>query len=349
LEILKPKVQLNLINSMERDALMRYIGNQAQISGTRHYILTDGWARNLRAIDVNSGSGLNYTVIPDRGLDISLASFKGKNLVYLTSNGETNPSFYEPENFGWLRTFAGGLLTTCGLTHIGSPVNDGDERYGLHGRYSTIPAKQVADLSEWIGDDYIIRIKGTIEEGVIFGSRLRLEREISTMQGTNKLKICDRITNFGGQTSPYAILYHINLGYPLLSEDAELIIDPVKTIARDSVAAKGINEFKKFIKPQNGFKEQVYFHSFQSDSENKSMATLRNKLTGIELTVKFDSVKLPFLTQWKMMGSCDYVLGLEPCNVPPENRKVLIDEKRLPFLEPGESTINNLEIVLTEL
>lgn len=170
---------------MKRNELLQYTGNQAQIGGCRHYVLTDGRGRNLRGIDVNSGSGLQYTIMPDMGMDISLASFKGTNLVYLTCNGETHPAFYEPEDFGWLRTFAAGLLTTCGLTYLGALVTDGNEELGLHGRYSTIPAKQVSDLSGWVGDEYHINISGTIEEASMFGPKLRLERQIHSIQGQN--------------------------------------------------------------------------------------------------------------------------------------------------------------------
>ena len=240
------------------------------------------------------------------------------------------------------------MLTTCGLTYIGGPVTDGDEQLGLHGRYSTIPARQVADLSEWVGDEYNIRIKGIVEEGVIFGNKLRLERQISTIQGYNKIIISDKITNFGSQPSPYTILYHMNLGYPLLSEDAELIIDPAQTLPRDSVASEGMKDFKHFSRPQPGFKEQVFFHSMKTDGSGYSSVSLQNKKQGIALTIKFDAVRLPYLTQWKMMGVGDYVLGLEPCNVPPKNRKVLRDEKILPLLEPGESTVNSIEVVVTE-
>lgn len=129
---------------MGKNEIQQYIGNQLQIGRTRHYVLTDGWERNIRSIDVNSGNGLHYTMLPDRGMDISLASFKGTNLVYLTCNGETHPSYYEPESNGWLRTFTGGLLTNAGLTYLGSPVNGEGEELGLHGRYSTIPARQVS-------------------------------------------------------------------------------------------------------------------------------------------------------------------------------------------------------------
>jgi hypothetical protein len=172
---------------MKKTEIQQYIGNQSQLGGTRHYTLSDGWGKSLRCIDINSGSGLQYTVLPDRGMDISLASFKGTNLVYITSNGETNPAFYEPENFGWLRTFTGGLLTTCGLTYLGAPVIDEGEQLGLHGRYSTIPAKQVVDLSDWMGNEYHIKVKGTVEEGHIFGNKLRLVREIGTVVGQNRI------------------------------------------------------------------------------------------------------------------------------------------------------------------
>ena len=96
----------------KKNELLQYIGNRAQLGGTRHYNLSDGPALNMRAIDVNTGAGLTYTTLPDRGMDISFASFRVTNLAFLTPNGETHPAFYEPQGIGWLRTFTGGLLTT---------------------------------------------------------------------------------------------------------------------------------------------------------------------------------------------------------------------------------------------
>ena len=333
----------------KKDELCQYIGNQSQAGGTRHYVLSDGWSRNLRGIDINTGSGLQYTVMPDRGMDISLASFKGNNLVYLTSNGETHPAFFEPGNFGWLRTFTGGLLTTCGLTYLGSPVKDGDEQLGLHGRYSTIPAKQVADLSEWVGDEYQIKVRGVIEEGHIFGNKIRLEREITSGLGQNTIRINDTVTNFGSKTCPYTILYHMNLGYPLLSEDSALIIDPVSTQPASPVAAAGINEFRQFSKPQNGFQEQVFFHTMPSDSSGISVATLENKRLGIALSIKFNTEQLPYLTQWKMLGQGEYVLGIEPGNVPAKNRVDLRENDKLPYLHPGEIVTNSIKVELKNI
>lgn len=334
---------------MKRNEIQQYIGNQAQIGGCRHYVLTDGPSRNLRGIDVNSGNGLQYTIMPDRGMDISLASYKGINLVYLTCNGETHPAFYEPENFGWLRTFTAGLLTTCGLTYLGAPVTDGSEQLGLHGRYSTIPAKQIADLSGWVGDDYHIKLSGIIEEASMFGHKLRLERQIHTIQGQNSLRITDKVTNFGFLPSPYTILYHMNLGYPLLFEDAELMIEPVNTQPRSSAANLGLKDFREFGIPTAGFQEQVFCHALQSDPNGDTSATLQNKALGIALTIKFNIRQLPYLIQWKMMRQGEYVLGLEPSNVPLKNRKELRDENILPYLQPGECVTNNIEVILKDI
>jgi hypothetical protein len=282
-------------------------------------------------------------------MDISLASYKGINLVYLTCNGETHPAFYEPEGVGWLRTFAGGMFTTCGLTYLGSPCEDEGELLGLHGRISTAPARQFADLSDWDGEKYCIKVKGIIEEGFLFGNKLRLERVISSVLGESVIHIHDKITNFGNRQSPFTILYHMNLGYPLLSENTELIIDPSETIPRDTDAVPGLNELRRFIKPQPDFKEQVFYHKMKENNAGDAEVTIRNQMVKIAVTIKFNIDQLPYITQWKMMECGEYVLGIEPCNIPCKSRNILRKENILPFLQPGESKTIDLEIIVNDL
>lgn len=334
---------------MNRYELLKYIGNLSQAGGCRHYLLNEGWANGMRATDINTGSGLIYTVLPDRGLDISRASYKGINLVYLTCNGETHPSFYEPAGTGWLRTFSGGLLTTCGLTHLGTPCEDEGERLGLHGRVSTIPVRQFADLSHWNDNDYISRVSGVIEEGCLFGNKLRMMREISSVNGQNNIRLTDIITNFGNKTSPFTILYHMNFGYPLLDENAELSIEPTETVPRDQAAVLGINEFRRFIKPQPEYKEQVFFHTMKGNDQGETSVTLKNRKAGIAVSISFNISQLPYVSEWKMMAHGEYVLGIEPGNVPAKSRKALRDENKLPVLQPGESTINIIDIAVNNM
>lgn len=333
---------------MDKSELLKYIGNLSQTGGCRQYILSEGWGRGMRATDITTGSGLQYTVLPDRGMDISLASFKGVNLVYQTCNGETHPAFYEPEGLGWLHTFAAGLLTTCGLTHLGPPCTDNGEQLGLHGRFSTIPARQFSDLSDWEGNEYLYKVKAIIEEGYLFGNKMRMEREITSLNGQNVILLTDKITNFGNKPSPYTILYHMNFGYPLLSEDAELIIDPLKTIPRDEDAVPGIKEFRNFIKPQPDYKEQVFFHTMKGNQNGETTITVRNKKAGIAVSINFNIKQLPYVAEWKMMGYGEYVLGIEPSNVRCLSRKTLREENALPVLQPGESISNFLEITVND-
>ena len=334
---------------MDKNETLKYIGNLSQIGGCRHYTLNDGWGRGMRATDINTGSGLQYTVLPDRGMDISLASYKGMNLVYLTCNGETHPAYYEPEGIGWLRTFAAGLLTTCGLTNLGPPCIDGGEQLGLHGRISTIPVRQFADLSDWEGNEYQYAVRGIVEEGSLFGKKMRMEREISSIYGKNVIRIMDKITNFGNQPSPYTILYHMNFGYPLLSEDTELIIDPLNTVPRDLDAVPGMKEFRRFIKPQPSYNEQVFFHTMKGNDKGETGVTVRNKKVGTAVNINFNIKQLPYVCQWKMMGYGEYVLGIEPCNVLCKSRKVLRNENGLPMLKPYESTTNVLEVSVNDI
>ena len=334
---------------MDKTELLKYIGNLSQTGYCRHYTLNDGWGRGMRATDINTGGGLQYTLLPDRNLDISLANFKGTNLVYQTCNGETHPSYYEPEGLGWLRTFGAGLLTTCGLTHLGPPCYDAGEQLGLHGRVSTIPSRQFADLSDWEGDEYRFKVKAIIEEGSLFGNKLRMEREITSLSGRNEIILTDKITNFGNKTSPYTILYHMNFGYPFLSEETQLIIDPLNTVPRDSDALEGMSEFRSFIKPEQDFREQVFFHTMKGNLNGDTNLTMKNKKVGIAVNISTNINQLPYIAEWKMMGWGEYVLGIEPSNVLVHSRKTLRENNTLPFLQPGESKTNILKIVVESI
>jgi hypothetical protein len=212
---------------MDKTETLKYIGNLTQLGACRHYILTEGWARGLRATDFNTGSGLNYTVLPDRNMDISMASYKGCSLVYITCNGETHPSFFEPEGPGWLHTFSGWINCHMRMMWLGAPCTDGNEVLGLHGRISTTPAKQYSDLSGWENNDYMLEVKGHMEERQIIRGKLRIEREISSMLGQSSIHLKDTVTNFGNQTVPFTLLYHMNFVIPCYQNIQNLYLTQV--------------------------------------------------------------------------------------------------------------------------
>ncbi len=328
--------------------ILRYIGNISQLGGTRHYVLDEGRSKGVKAVDFDTGTGFRFTVLPDRGLDISCASYKGTNLVYLTPNGEVHPAYYEPRKSGWLRSFFGGLLTTCGLTHFGAPTEDGDEELGLHGRHSSSPASKVCDLSRWENDEYILEIKGVVEDAVLFGNCLRLTRSIKTKIGAKSLSITDHIENFGYRTSPFTILYHINPGFPLLSEKSTVVITSEKAEPLQEYA--NINSIYEIGPPERDFLEEDFTHIMAHDNSGYSYAGVINQelLGGLGLYVRFNVRELPYLNEWKMLSEGEYVTAIEPCNAPCRSRTELREMGLLQSLEPGENKTIEIEIGVLE-
>jgi len=329
-----------------RADMLRRVGHLAQLGGTRHYVLSDGRAQGVRAVDVETGAGLRFTVLPDRGMDISLARYRDVNLVYLTPNGEVHPAYYEPQGSGWLRTFFGGLLTTCGLTYLGAPGPDGEETLGLHGRYAASPACRVCDLSGWEGDRYVIRLSGVVEECALFGAKIRLTRTITSAIGSRSLTIEDVAQNFGYTASPFTILYHVNAGAPLLGESAELVVTAAKSEPFNEHSATAAQDMLRFSAPAAGFEEQNFLHTVTSDGTGRARAALINRRLrdGLGLYLSWDAECLPYLNEWKMLGAGEYVVGMEPSNVPCRSRAQLRREELLPSLAPGESKTIRVEI-----
>ncbi|MEN3188944.1 MAG: DUF4432 family protein, partial [Atribacterota bacterium] len=202
---------------MTKEALLKRVGHISQIGGVRVAELQDGLERGVRIVDVVTGSGLQYTVLVDRGLDIAWTSYKGVSIGWRSHTENLSPFFFEPEGLGWLRGFHGGLMNTCGLTYAGAPCQDvsthpfmSEENLGLHGRVSYLPASNLVADGYWQGDDYVMEVSGKIREAIVFGDKLVMRRRISSRLGEKVIHIEDEILNDGWQESPFMILYHIN-------------------------------------------------------------------------------------------------------------------------------------------
>ncbi|HVP19916.1 MAG TPA: aldose 1-epimerase family protein [Spirochaetia bacterium] len=328
----------------------RRIGNLRQLGGIRHCELSEGRARGVRTLEVTTGSGLAFTILPDRGLDIADFSYKGINLVYHTSSGIAHPTYYDPAQSEWLRIFFGGLLTTCGLTYFGQPGRDGDENLGLHGRYSALPATRVNDLSRWEADEYRLEVTGTIEEAVLFGDKLRLTRSISTSIGSRSLRIWDRVQNFGARSSPFTILYHINAGFPLLDETSELVAAARGVEPYDERSARGRADANRFASPKAEYNELNFLHTMAADEHGYTRAAFINRdlAGGMGLGLRYSTATIPYLSEWKMLADVDYVVGMEPVNTKIANRAELRAAGRLPILGPGEIREMDLELSVLE-
>lgn len=332
-----------------REDLMKRIGDTSQLFGVRKSVLDDGAGRGMRVIDVNTATGLRFTVLPDRGMDIGECTYKGIPISFVSKIGYVSPFLYDHRGLGFLRSFTAGLLTTCGYTHIGPPCEDGGEQLGLHGRATSLPADEVSSEGTWGDNEYKIVIKGKTREAAVFGENIRMYRTITVNASKNKIVICDIFENFGFETQPLHMLYHFNFGWPLVSEHSVLETSECNSITpRDGIAALGIEHSRRFDPPIHAYKEQCFFYDMIGDSAGRVFAALRNKDLGITMKLSFCKEQLPYFTQWKQMGEGDYVCGLEPGTGYPEGRVSARENGRLYMLKPGEKKEHRLEIEIFE-
>lgn len=318
-----------------------YIGHDLQVCGVEEHRLVGGKGDGMRLYEVNNGKGMQLTILPDRACDISRLSFRGMNMSYMSPCGYVAPAYYDGKGSGWLQSFTAGFLTTCGLQSVGTPCQDVGEMLPLHGSIANQPTEQAYFTEK----DNALVIRGIIKDEVIFGRKLRMKREITVSTIENSFSIQDTIMNVGDRIEPFEILYHMNMGYPLLDEDSVVKIPAQKVIPRDEHAAKDINNWMRMEKPQAGYKERCYYHQF---ANKKGKASIFQPKLGMGVEVNFDAEELDGFVQWKMMGIRDYVLGLECGNCYPDGRDVMRKNGMLKFLKPGETKTYRVGIKVCE-
>lgn len=305
-----------------------YIGHDTQCYGIEEHRLVGGKGDGMRLLEVNNGKGLELTVSLDRAADISRLRYRGMNMSYFSPCGYVASAYYESKGSDWLKSFTAGFLTTCGLQAVGSPCTDEGEELPLHGSIANAPVEQ----AYWYEENGELVIRAVVKDEVIFGRKLRLNRELRVSLNENSFIIQDTIENTGDVKQPFEILYHMNMGYPLLDEDSVVEILSSSVTPRDDYAAEDLENWMQIVKPEAGYVERCYYHKF--DSEGKASIYQPKLKQGLQIL--FDSKELDGFVEWKMMGIRDYVLGLECGNCLPDGRDVMRRTGMLKFLESGE-------------
>lgn len=306
----------------------------------------------MHAVDIKTGSGLNFTVLPDRCMDIAWADFKGMAIGFMSNTGVVSPVFYqEEENEGFFKKIFGGLLTTCGLTYMGAPNIDQGQKLGLHGVISNTPAEDVCMINEWENDEFVMQLRGKVRQSQLYGENMVLTREITTKLGAKNLRIIDTIENLGYTKQPLMLLYHVNFGYPLVGKDTILLTPQTKVKARNSDAQKGLETYHLFQEQTPHYAERVFYHELTGNEQGETYACLWNETLseqGLGAYVRYNNNELPYLAQWKQMGEGEYVVGLEPCTDYAEGRSTAREKGILNYIAPGEVKKFELEIGIVE-
>jgi hypothetical protein len=319
-------VQLNGRTYTRRDIAERS-GMLSQFAGVRLMELGDGVERGIRMLEFRTGSGLRFTSLVDRALDIADCEFNGQAIGWNSPAGFRHPGLHEYEGEGglaWARSFS-GLLVTCGLDHIlfMNEVPADSYVYGpkptvshsLHGRIGTIPAKLTGYGEEWHGDECVLWAEGIVQQSAVFGEDLHLIRRIEADVGGKEIRISDRVVNHGFYKTPHMYCYHINVGHPVLDEGSRYLapIDDVVWAAHagDAYRKQGVG-YRTLSAPKLDFHEQVWQHELGADAEGKQFVALVNDRIGLGFEVATNKAQFPCLYEWQNLQAGQYALGIEP-------------------------------------
>ena len=320
------------------------ISNHAQVGGIETSVLDNGIGRGARIAWFTTGSGLRFKVLLDRGLDIGEAFYNEHSLAWLSNRGFMLPQPLADRGIDWLTTWGGGLLTTCGLTHVGGPESDEYGERGVHGPFSNIPAEIESIIQPDIhSGSRTMSITGIVKQARVFGPHLVLRRTISVDLGTSVIEIRDVVSNAGNTASPHMLLYHFNFGWPLVDQGTKILWNGKWSPRYDDGKNRMFNEHTDFktcpapMEEHNGSGEDVGIIDIDPDQTGTCTCGLHNERLNLAVSLQFSKQQLPWLTNWQHWGRGEYVTGLEPGTHPPVGQKQARADNTLIILQPGES------------
>jgi hypothetical protein len=310
-----------------------------------HGGLTDG----VDVIEVNNGN-LSFTVVPTRGMGIWKGEYNGDPIGWRAPTaGPVNPAFVnlaEQGGLGWLKGFD-ECIVRCGLNSNGAPCTDvfqdnngnpTDVELPLHGRIANLPAGKV-EIQIKPGPPTELIILGVVDEQMLFCPQLRLVSRISTVVGSNVLRISDTVVNIRDVPSEMEMLYHCNFGPPFLDEDSLLVAPSLEVAPRDARAAEDVDSYTRYLGPTPGYVEQVYWHEMAAAEDGSTVVLLRNVEGDRGVALRYNVERMPCFTQWKnTAGEREgYTTGLEPGVNLPNPKPFERQQGRVRMLAPGES------------
>lgn len=306
---------------------------------TRHGHFRGGRSDGVEIIEIDTGP-LIARILPTRGMSIWDLEVDGVRFGWQSpAEGPVHPSLvptWDPSGIGWLEGFD-ELVVRCGLESNGAPEHDehGKLKYPLHGRIGNLPADSLSiEFDEASGRLDVI---GEIVESRLFFKRLRLQSKTRFIAGSSQVDLLDDVTNESSKAGTVQMLYHINVGAPVLGEGA-VIEAPIAALApKDDLSASEIGAWSVCGEPTPDFQERVYFAELFADDSGTTTTMLRTADKTKGLAVNFGTKTLPKFVLWKNTADDrdGYVTGLEPATNFPNRKSFEAEQGRVIELQGG--------------
>ena len=302
----------------------------------------------MNAIEVKCGD-LLFHAQSDKCLDLSDLSYKGINLSFLAKPGLEGRNAFDTNGTEAQRSIMCGFFFTCGLETICAPYEENGKAYPMHGRMRTTPAEHIgSDVT--VSDDGAVKVTltGEMREAELFGENMVIRRTIETTLGENSIVLTDEIENESYRKEPMMLMYHCNMGYPFLDEGSRIILPSRNVRGREAFSEAHLAGWDRMDPPADNAQEYVYIHEMAAKSDGSTRALFVNPALGIGLVIDYNTAQLPYFNEWKSTASGDYVVGLEPANGIPMNRKYHEEHGMLHYLEPFEKETHRLIFTVVE-
>jgi hypothetical protein len=300
-----------------------------------------GRSEGVQVVELDNGSMI-IDILPTRGMGIWRVRRGEKTLGWQAPAREpVHPAFVpltEPAGLGWLDGF-NELLCRCGLESNGPPEFDDNGRLlrPLHGRIANTPAHYVVlEIDE---EAEVLTLRGIVDESRFHFQSLRLTSSLSMRLGTNEFTWTDEVENIGGRDAALQMLYHFNIGQPLLRAGAR-ITALLRTAAplTEIAAQEGIGTWNVMPPPRPGSAEQVYIVDLAGDDDGNARVLVEGLTDNEAVGLRFNKGSLPCFTVWRNTpAEADgYVLGIEPGTNFPNPRAFETEHGRVVTLKPAD-------------
>jgi hypothetical protein len=312
--------------------------------------LGDGVERGVRQLEFRTGSGLRFTVLVDRAMDIAECEHNGRAVGWHSPSGFRHPGLHDDEGeggLGWFRSMS-GLLITCGLDHVLFMHDDpaGHYHYGpretvsssLHGRIGTIPARLTGYGESWNGDECVLWAEGVVQQSTVFGEDLHLIRRIEADVGGNDIRLIDRVVNHGFYRTPHMYCYHINVSHPVVAPGSRYVA-PIRDVvwaAHEDKYRDQNTGYRTFPAPIVNFHEQVWQHDMAPDAQGKVNVAVVNEALGFGFEVETRKSQFPAMYEWQNLHAGHYAVGIEPSTNHVMGKDFARERGELIWLEHGE-------------
>lgn len=329
--------RMNTIVWDDNSSLSQRFESADGVVQTRHGRTAD----QVEVVEINS-SKLRLWVLPTRGMSIWCMESNGVMFGWESPiDGPVHPAFvpiHDPDGFGWLEGFD-ELFVRCGIESNGAPEHDGRGGlvYPLHGRIANLAASGLQ--VEFDKETGRLELSGEVREARLFFKKFKLKTRLSIHIDTGTVDVFDEVTNELATPTTMQLLYHINVGKPVLGEGATIEL-PVEELApKDELSASEIDRWQRYDSPTTGYSERVYFATLRADKDKMTYTLLKSADGKTGLGVTYGTQNLPRFILWKNTAAISdgYVTGLEPATNYPNTKSFESEQNRVVEIGPGQT------------